>query len=37
MVYYKMEFAARESLKYLRASPREDKVEGLRGVVFSQL
>ena len=36
MVSYKMEFAACESLKYLRTSPREDEVEGLRGVVFSQ-
>jgi hypothetical protein len=32
-----MGFAARGSLKYLRTSPREDEIEGLRGVVFSQL
>jgi len=37
MVYYKMEFAARESLKYMRTSPSEDEDEELRGVVFSQL
>jgi hypothetical protein len=37
MVYYKMGFTARGSLKYLRVSLREDEIEELRGVVFSQL
>jgi hypothetical protein len=32
-----MGLAARESLKYLHASARENEVEGLKVVVFSQL